>query len=284
MASDILITGATGNVGLPILEQFSEPRRLRAGLRSGNERPLPPNVASVTFDFADPATWAPALHGINRMFLLRPPQITDVDGVFVPLIEAAQAAGVQHVVFLSLLGVENNRVVPHYKIEQALLNSRMNWTFLRASYFMQNLNTTHREEIRTEDEIIVPVGKGKTSFIDARDVGAVAALVLAGDPIHHGQAYDLTGSEALTYWTVAHIFSEELGRSIRYNDPSVLRFWRHKRAQGHPRLYVLVMEYLYFMTRRGLSAEVSPVAAALLGRPPISLRQYVRDYRAAWER
>jgi uncharacterized protein YbjT (DUF2867 family) len=281
---DILVTGATGNVGYPILDHFPEPTRLRAALRAGDDKPLPAGVESVIFDFADTTTHAPALAGIRSMFLLRPPQITDVDGVFVPLLQAAERAGVQHVVFLSLLGVENNTVVPHYKIEQALMASPMNWTFLRASFFMQNLNTTHREEIRTQDEIIVPVGKGKTSFIDARDIGAVAALALQGDPIHHGQAYDLTGSAALTYWEVARIFSEELGRDIAYNDPSVFRFWRHMRAQGHPRMYVLVMEYLYFMTRRGLSAEVSPVAEMLLGRPPITFRQYVRDYKAAWER
>lgn len=284
MQPDMLITGATGNVGAAILQHFPDPTRLKAGLRASSTARLPTGVTRTTFDFTDPATYKDALAGINAMFLVRPPQITDVELYFKPLIAAAERAGVYYVVFLSLLGVDQNTVVPHYKIEQALMASRMNWTFLRASYFMQNLNTTHRDDIRDRDEIIVPVGKGKTSFIDTRDIGAVAALLLQGDPLHHGQAYDLTGSESLTYWEVARILSEELGRTIQYNDPSVFRFWKHMRSLGHPRPYVLVMEYLYFMTRRGLSAEVTPITEMLLGRAPIRFRQYVHDYREAWLR
>ena len=66
---------------------------------------------------------------------------------------------------LSLIGVENNRVVPHYKIKQHMLKSGLEYTFLRPSFFMQNLSTTHREEIKDQSEIFVTAGRDKTSFI-----------------------------------------------------------------------------------------------------------------------
>lgn len=125
--------------------------------------------------------------------------------------------------FLSLLGAEHNRVVPHYKIEQYLIHAGLADTFLRARFFMKNLNTTHRAEIQQRNEIVVPAGKGKTSFIDVRNIAAVAALALT-ETGHANQAYDLTGSEALDDDEVAAILSQALGRPITYREPSLFQF------------------------------------------------------------
>jgi Sodium:sulfate symporter transmembrane region len=95
---------------------------------------------------------------------------------------AAGRHGVRHVVFLSVLGV--NRALPHWRVEQDLRATTMAWTFLRPSFFAQNLETAYREAIRDHDAIRVPAGRGRTSFVDTRDVAAVAALVL-GDPASH---------------------------------------------------------------------------------------------------
>jgi len=147
---------------------------------------------------------------------------------------------VEHVVFLSLLGAEQNPVVPHRWIEWTLLRSGMDRTFLRPSFFMQNLVTTHRADLRDRDEIFVPAGRGRTSFIDARDVAAVGVRVLTEEG-HRNTTYALTGDEALSYVEVADRFSEVLGREIRYANPSILDFVCHMREQGHPWPFVLVM-------------------------------------------
>ena len=76
-------------------------------------------------------------------------------------------------VFLSILGVERIRVVPHRRVEEWLEASGLDWVFLRASYFMQNLSGVHRDDIRLRDEVFLPAGRGRTSFIDVRDVAAV---------------------------------------------------------------------------------------------------------------
>lgn len=284
MSDPILVTGATGNVGAEVI----------AGLRQRNaaviaavrnveraRRTLGPDLSYRAFDFARPETFDAAFAGVRRVFLVRPPDVSDVEQYVAPAIAAARRAGVEQVVFLSLLGAERNPVVPHYGIEQALLASGMGWTFLRASFFMQNLNTTHRDDIRDGDDIFVPAGRGKTSFIDVRDIAAVGARALTEDG-HVNQAYPLTGAEALSYGEVAQIFSEVLGRPIRYRSPSILTFALRMRARRLPWSFILVMTGIYTTARLGLAATVTPDTARLLGRPPITMRQYITDYQASW--
>jgi len=226
-------------------------------------------------------TFGPAFAGIQRMFLMRPPAIADVNRFIAPAIDAAQQAGVRHIVFLSLIGMEQNRVVPHYKIEQYLIQSGVDYTFLRASFFMQNLNTTHRAEIQQRNEIFVPAGTGKTSFIDVRDIAAVAALALC-EAGHANRAYDIMGSEALDYAQVAAILSQTLGRQVTYRQPSLLRFIWHWRAQGKPWPLILVMAGIYTSVRLGWAGRVTAETERLLGRAPLTFKQYAADYRDYW--
>lgn len=227
MDSSLLVLGALGNVGAEVVRSL-----LAAGasVRAADLFPekivqrFGEDVAAVPFDYGRPDTFAPAFAGIRKAFVMRPPQIADVQGLMVPALEAAKVAGVKHMVFLSLIGIEQNTRVPHYKVEQWMLNSGLDYTFLRCSFFMQNLNTTHRAEIRERDEIYVPVGDAKTSFLDVRDIGAVAALALL-HPGHAKKAYELTGSEALDYYQVADLFTQVLGRKIAYKNPAALAFF-----------------------------------------------------------
>ena len=133
------------------------------------------------------------------------------------------------------------------------------------------------------DELFIPAGKGKTSFVDVRDIGAVGALALL-ESGHEKKAYSLTGAEALDYFEVAQIFSDVLGRPIRYTNPSPWEFawsWRKRRA---PWGQVLVMTGIYTVTRLGRAATMTTELQRLLGRPALAFRQYVKDYRACWVR
>jgi uncharacterized protein YbjT (DUF2867 family) len=284
MASPILVIGALGNVGAEVVKRLeSEGRRVRAADR--DERKLKErfgdSIETVYFDFSKPETYETTFKGVEKMFLMRPPQITNIRRDMFPAIDAAKYAGVKHVVFLSLIGIENAKYVPHYKVEQYLQKIGMQTTFLRCSFFMQNLNTTHRKEIRERSEIFVPVGKAKTSFIDVRDIGAVAAIALTQEG-HVGKNYDLTGDEGLDYWEAAQILSQVLGGEITYRNPNSLYFLIETVRRGIPIKFAIVMLGLYTSTRFGMAELVTGEVERLTGRKPITFRQYVQDYRDAW--
>ena len=285
MNEKVLVTGALGNVGTEIVKiliaQGNPVRAADINLAALRQR-FDGKTEPVLFDFARPETFTDTFQGIKRMFLMRPPQISNVKKYILPAIDAAKLAGVEHIVFLSLIGIEHNQRVPHYAVEQYLIESQIPYTFLRCSFFMQNLSTTHRSEIRDRDEIFLPVGRGKTSFIDVRDIAAVAALAMA-NPGHENKAYELTGNEALDYYEVAEIFSQILERPIIYRNPSALQFlWREIR-KGTTLPFAVVMTWLYSSTRNGMAARVTHDLQQLLGKPAISLRQFVSDYKEIWK-
>lgn len=285
MAGRILVTGATGNVGLEVVRGL-----LSAGatVRVGAHNPTDAHdifgesVEVVAFDFTNPATFSAAFADVERVFLVRPPSLSNVTRDIAPSIHAAIHAGVAHIVFLSIQGVEQNKVVPHYKIEQLLLALDVDYTFLRCGFFMQNLSTTHRAEIRDDGAIAVPVGNAKTSFIDVRDIAAVAVKTLTEDG-HQRQIYTLTGDEALAYGQVAETLSTVLGRKIAYTNPSPVKFfwyqWRNHKTLG----FAMVMTLLYTITRMGNAQSISEDVAQIIGRQPIRLAQFVQDYRVCWE-
>ena len=282
----ILVTGALGNVGAEVVKRLQvEGRPVRAAdinAEAVSER-FGVDAEAIPFDFTNPDTYPAALIGAKRMFLMRPPHISNVQRDMFPFLNTAQNAGVEQVVFLSLIGIEQNQQVPHYKVEQYLRLSKMTFTFLRASFFMQNLSGTHRTEIREHDEIFLPVGRGKTSFIDVRDIAAVAVKALT-EPGHENQAYNLTGPEALDYYQVAEILSKALDREILYRDPSIPAFVWKSLKRGTPLGFTLVMSYLYTQTKRGMSNTVTDTVEKILRRGPISLEQFIIDYRQVWER
>ena len=280
----VLVLGATGNVGGAVVAQLAGlPVHVRAGVRNVAETPAAAaNTEYVPFDFDHPTTYDAALTGVDTLFLVRPPALADAKRFFNPVIDRAKALGVGHVVFLSLIGVEGNKLVPHYAIEQYIMRSGLPYTFLRAGFFMQNLTDTHRAEIRDHDELFIPAGRGKTAFIDTRDIAAVGVkAILEGAP-HYQQAYRLTGSESLDYYEVAALLTRELGRPITYRDPNVLRFVARMLQNKQPFSFALITSAIYLTTRFGKAAEITPDVAQLLGRPPTLLATFMHDYRAQW--
>lgn len=285
MNTTILISGAPGNVGTEVVQALIGQANIRVAaydIQRARAR-LGENVEIVHFDFLDSTTFEQTFDGVDRMFLVRPPTLANVEHDIAPALRAAKNAGVRYIVFLSLQGVENNRIVPHHKIETLIREMGFRYTFLRASFFMQNLSTVHRTEIQNEDRISVPVGLAKTSFIDVRDIAAVAAHFLI-EPEGADKAYTLTGAEALNYTEVSGILTSVLGRPIRYDRPSIIRFvWEQVRA-GRKLGYTLIMAALYTLTRFGNAKAVTPDVQAILHRNPISFSQFAQDYKQVWAR
>lgn len=277
----VLVTGASGNVGSVVA------RELRAAGEKvwRAERSPQPSEDRVSFDFTDPSTWNAAFDGVRSMFLVRPPAIGNVKRDLLPAVGAARDAGVEHVVFLSLQGAERNKVVPHATVESWLRRSGLAWTFVRASFFHQNMSTTHVSDIRDRDEIVVPAGRGATAFVDAEDVGAVAAAALLDTSAHTDRAWTVTGPRALTYEQIARILTNELGRPIRYARPGLLRYARHaRRSLAMPWGMVAITAAIYSTARFGLAAGLTDDVRTVLDRDPVDFVEFAHRERQVWMR
>ncbi|GGM08310.1 NAD(P)-dependent oxidoreductase [Deinococcus aerophilus] len=278
------VTGAPGNIGTPLVrELLRRGARVRVLARHPDRAQDAFAGASAgqievrTLEFGRRQTYLDAFGGLDSLFVLRPPQITQVRRDMVPALDVALGAGVRHFALLSLQGAHRLPFTPHAQLEQHLRGNGAAYTFLRPSFFLQNLTTTHLPELR-HGELAVPAGRGRTSFVDARDVAEAAATVLT-ERGHEHRSYELTGPEALTYREVAEIFTHVTGKLFRYTAPSPLAFFRRMRRRGLPAAQVLALEAVYATIRLGLAGHVSADLPALLGRPSRTTADFAHDLR-----
>ncbi len=282
----ILVTGATGNIGYFVASELAtKGEDVKVALfdpKKEGERFKDLGVDVVKFDFLDFTTYTEALDNVRKIFLIRPPQLAKPKKDMRPFLEKVKEKGIEQIVFVSLLGVEKNPIVPHRKIEDMIRDLGIGYTFLRPSFFMQNLNTTHREDIALRNELYMPVGKAKTSFIDTRDIASVAATCLLEEG-HCNKAYTLTGAKAIDYVEVGEILSRTLGRKIEYKNPGTLEFRNTLIKRGTKKEFANVMTMLYILTRFGTAEKVTDDVTKLLKREPISFEQYAIDFRDTWQ-
>lgn len=280
----LLILGGTGNIGLPLIEALvDEPVELVVGVRQPEKVQAVfekfKNVRLLSFDFLEPATFGPALEAVDRVFFVRPPQLADPQKDMFPFLEKVKEKKIRHLVFVSLIGVEKNPMTPHHKIEKKIVELEIPHTFIRPSFFMQNLSTTHLEDLQKKHDLFVPAGRSRTSFIDTRDIGAVGAECLTSED-YFDQELEITGSEAITYSEAAAIMTRVLQSKITYSKPSLLRFRKTMLKRGVKKDYVNVMVMLYLITQLGNAKKVTPTLEQVLGRPPITFEKFVQDHRA----
>lgn len=281
MSRRVLVTGPTGLVGRHVVTALRA-RGLEpvAALRDP-ERPrpaLPEDVARVAFDFATPESWAGALEGVDGLFLLRPPPISDVKRWLNPFIDLALEREIRQIVFLSVAGADRVKFIPHAKVEAHLMATEARWTFLRAGFFAQNCEGSYGADLRQDARLYVPAGQGRVAFVDTRDLADVAAAAFAEPERHARQAWHLTGPAAVTFDELAALWSEALARPIRYEPASILGYARHLRRQRMPWGQIIVQALLHAQLRKGGAETVTDTVAQLLGRPATPVDQYVADH------
>lgn len=288
-----VVTGPTGNVGLELTTKLvalgaeAPPFRIAAHHPGRITDLFGSEVAVRHLDYDDPTTFAEAFSGGDTVFLLFPlPQPKTVRTRMKPVIDGAVAAGVRHVIYLSVPGGDRSRAIPHGAVEHHLRDTGLGLTVVRPAYFMQNLVRTissHGIDIVEHDEVFVPAGNGLTSFLDSRDLADIIIDIAREPAAHDGGDYTIPGPEDLSFADVAAILTDVLGRPIAYNSPSRVQFWRRLRKRGHPRDAVAFMEIVYTLARRGWNAQEGSDLRRLLGREPTSFRQFAEDYKWRWE-
>lgn len=284
----ILITGATGNVGLstlklletrnyPDIEVVAAVRDIEGAIKIKEMQ----HCTFCHFEFDEPDTYAKALEGVTKIVLIRPNQVSDVSKHIFPFLAKAEKMGVKHIVFISIIGAERNRIFANHRMENHFKKLNIPSTILRASLYMQNFSTLHRHDIQEHDRVNIPGGIGMINFIDVRDIAEVIVEVLM-NPGHENQAYELTGPEAIDFYQIAKMFSNELGREIKYTRPSVIRFVRQKLVDKKHLLIVVTLSMLYNAARSGKMNYKTDTVLQLTGHEPRGLVNFIHEFRQCW--
>jgi uncharacterized protein YbjT (DUF2867 family) len=292
MSGTILVVGGGGRNGravVRLLGQADAKVRVagrRPGLIGGKPGGTGPaggeTVDTVWFDWEEPGSYQGALDGASQVYLIAPEGLRGLPGYVRRFMEQAAAAGAEHVVALSAMGVEDRDDLPLRQAELAVMALAPAWTILRPNWFMQNFSSgLFRRGIAERDEIAAPGGDGAISFIDVEDIAASAAAVLT-QPWAGNRAHVLTGARALRLDEAADVLSEVAGRVIRYqpldpDDPLLME------RMGLPGRRPEPVQALFSRVRTGQEARIAGDVAALVGREPGSFAAFARRHVADWE-
>jgi uncharacterized protein YbjT (DUF2867 family) len=285
MSERILVTGATSPVGREVVRLLVESgREVKAGTRHPERAAdlFDSSVEAVELDYAEPVTFDAAVEWADRLFLQPPPFDPDAHRTLVPLLDWAVQAGTEHVVTISAMGMEVREDLPIRRLERHIESLGVHYTFLRPNFYMQTFTSGFLgDRIRRTGSFSMPVRDALVSIVDGRDVAAVAAEALTTRD-HHGEAYTLTGPEALTHEEISSLISGACGRDVSFRtctDDEMLGWlvgagWRADVAG-------MVID-LYQSVRAGVRSEVTAEITSILSRSPCSFERFVEEHAEAW--
>ena len=278
----VLVLGATGTVGSALSARLVEAgQRVKAATREPARYAGP--AETTRLDLADPTTFAPALAGVDRLFVLAPPGYADQYALLKPFLDAAlsSAHAIDRVVLMTAQGVDASDQIPFRRLERFVESREDDFVHLRPSWFYQNFHTFWGHGVREHGVIALPADDAKVAFIDARDIADAACGALTREDIETNRAYVLTGPEALTHAEAAAVLSEATGRDIRYRSIDEDAFRAQLAPSGLPPDYIELLVGLFAAVRMGAASEVTGAVATLAQHPARSLAAYASDHRAA---
>jgi uncharacterized protein YbjT (DUF2867 family) len=286
----ILVTGATGTVGRQVVEQLAKRGAdVRALVRDPAKAQFPAGVSAVQGDLLDVDSMRSALSGVSSLFLLNAVVADEFTQALIAL-NLARAAGVEHIVYLSVIHSDIYVNVPHfagkYGVERMIEKMGFDATILRPAYFMSN-DVTVKDVVLGYGVYPMPVGSKGLAMVDPRDVGEVAALELIRREQAPGKLpldrINLVGPDTLTGTDIAAIWSDVLKRTIAYGGDDTAAFEQNLR-KFMPAWMAFDMR---LMSERFLSDGMIPEAGdvqrltRLLGRPLRSYRDFAAEVASA---
>ena len=274
----LLITGASGTIGRELVQAL---RARSADFAVMSRKPTP---GAVPGDFSDPASLAQAFAGVQTLFLLFPLS-PDSFELARNAVDAAKAAGVQHIVRSSGAGAQAGSPVAiadlQGRIDALIEASGIPYTLLRPNGFMQNWVNFYAAQLKA-GAYAAPHGTAGISVVDVRDIAEAAAAVLLDPAAHAGQAYTLTGGEALSTGEQVAAIARAAGREIRYDDIPEAEAEAQLRAWGLPDVMVGYFMSLNHVYKQGWAAGVSPDVERLTGHAPRRFADFAAGHADAW--
>ncbi|MBC7887985.1 MAG: NAD(P)H-binding protein [Ferruginibacter sp.] len=262
MSNRILVLGGTGKTGKRVAERL---QNLQIPIRLGSRNENPP------FNWDEPGNWQNVLKGIESVYITFQPDLA-VPNSFKQIklfADTAKANGVNKLVLLSGRGEKESRAC-----EQIIIQSGMDWTIIRASWFMQNFSESFLLDSILTNEVVLPVTNALEPFVDTDDIAEVAVSVLA-DNKHSHKIYELTGPELLSFESATSLIAKELNREIPYAEISIDEYVTALKSYQLPDDFVGLIQYLFSEVLDGRNESVSTDIEKILGTKPTSFKEYV---------
>lgn len=284
MSNKILVTGATGNIGSALVQDLKAAGADFAVMTSKPGATIT-GVETRHGNFDSVESLTNAFKGIDTLFLLFP-LVENKVHLAKNAAAAARATGVKHIVRSSGAGADatSTFALPKLQgeIDAILAATGIPTTFLRPAGFMQNYVTYQSQAIK-DGTLYMADGGQAQSLIDARDIAAVAARVLASPAAHAGTTYTLTGGEAFTGEQAAATISAALGKSVKHISVPTEAAVATMNQWGMPPFIVNVMDSLNKIISAGYAAGVSPDVEKILGRKPRTFVAFANENVGAWK-
>jgi uncharacterized protein YbjT (DUF2867 family) len=262
MNNTILVLGSTGKTGKRVAQRLQNLQRpLRLGSRNGQP----------SFNWDDPSNWQEVLAGIESVYItfqpdLAVPQAVERIKLFK---EIAKASNVKKLVLLSGRGEKEAKAC-----EQIIIQSGLDWTIIRASWFMQNFSENFLLDSILSNEVVLPTIKSQEPFVDADDIADVAVAVLTNKK-HSHTIYELTGSELLSFEFATSQIATRLNKPIAYTEISITDYVATLKSYQLPDDYIWLIHYLFTEVLDGRNESVSNDIENILGRKPTTFKEYV---------
>ncbi|MFJ8675345.1 NAD(P)H-binding protein [Streptomyces sp. NPDC093589] len=269
-----LVIGATGTTGSRVAARLAAGgRRVKAASR----RATPVEGAGpVRFDWDDPTSFAGALEGTDRVYLIPPPGAPDPAAVMLPFLRQARGAGVRRAVLLSSSAIPAGGPAVG-QVHQALPGLFAEWAVLRPSWFMQNFtgDHVHARTIAADGTVRTAAGSGRVGFVDADDIAAVAVHSLT-EPQAPNTDLVITGPQALSHDHIAAVLTQVTGRTVTHHRLTYEQM-RDRLAADMPAAFAAMLAGMDRAIAEGAEDRTTDTVRRLTGRPP-------RTFRAVAER
>lgn len=280
----IMVTGATGTMGAELVRQLRDQGRDVVAVSRSLER-LPAGVRGMQLDFCNRYLLEQAFRNVEILVFI-PPLTEKLQAYTENVVAAALSSGVQFVLKVSGFGAVVGSRYFYQRVQgesdQILAQSGLAHAILKPNIYMQCFINEHREAIMGGN-LFLAQGEGRVSYIDARDVAAVAAQVLQ-DPWHyHKRALDLSGARAISCAEAVSLISNVARRRISYvpiTEEAARRTLQKEDASLWEQENILS---LHRAVRDQAISGVNPHVQEILGREPLSFEGFCEDIRELWQ-
>ena len=263
----ILVTGSTGTFGSAVLNKLKE------------EKVENRAVSRDKFDWNKPETFKNNLKGIEKIFLIAPPNFVDFDKKVAIFIEEAKKSNVKFILYSSLYGTDKTQENSFGKTEKIISECGISYSIVRPNFIFQNFITYDIETIKS-GSIYLPTNNSKTSYIDVNDIANASLIILKNPEKHFSKEYTLTGSESLSHEQFAEIFSNVLEKKVTNIAPTNDEYKATLLSYNLPQDLVDFMGYLYSAIEAGYFTKTTTDYEMITGKKPRTARAFIELNRS----